>query len=496
MPTSDQEIYRLLLEDTLTGFWDWNIRDSRGYVNSTFKKMLGYAEDELADIQQAWQALLHPEDIQLVLEAYSQLVSSKGKMTFSFETRLFHRNGEMLWVQSSGRAIEWDEKGEVLRVVGSLRDITQQKNYEHQLQTSERRFKGAFQYSAIGMALVSISGRWMEMNDILCKMVGYSRQELLNMTFQNLTHPEDLGSDLGNLQRLLEGIVESYQMEKRYLHKKGHVVWVLLSVSLVRDIENQPLYFVSQIEDITSRKTAEDNLQRSLKLVRQQNERLLNFAHIVSHNLRSHAANMEMMLGLIKKEQNEAEKKFLLESMDDITSSFKSTLDHLTEVVLIQTGREVKVEVLNLKKYLQKAINALNAELRKTHSRIDLRVDEGTQVYFNSAYLDSILLNLISNALKYRHPDRNPEVQISAKQVEESLLKVEIKDNGLGIDLKKHGEKLFGMYKTFHKNKNARGIGLFITKSQVEALGGRIEVKSVLGKGTTFKLLLPIKEVS
>ncbi len=129
-----------------------------------------------------------------------------------------------------------------------------------QVRESQQRFAGAFNYATIGMALVAPDGRWLQVNPALCRIVGYSAAELLATNFQAVTHPDDLTADLDHMGRVLAGDINTYQMEKRYLHKLGHLVWILLSVSLVHDAEGQPLYFISQIQDITERKQAEQAL--------------------------------------------------------------------------------------------------------------------------------------------------------------------------------------------------------------------------------------------
>jgi PAS domain S-box-containing protein len=134
---------------------------------------------------------------------------------------------------------------------------------DSRLVESEERFRGAFEFTAIGMALVAPDGRWLRVNSSLCRIVGYSPAELLGTTFQAITHPEDLDTDVEFVQRMLDGAIPHYQLEKRYIHKDGHLVWILLSVSLVRDGDGRPLYFVSQIQDISARKEAEARLIES-----------------------------------------------------------------------------------------------------------------------------------------------------------------------------------------------------------------------------------------
>jgi len=140
---------------------------------------------------------------------------------------------------------------------------TERLKTEMALRESQLRFSCAFHDAAIGMALVQTDGQWLQVNSALCELVGYTEQELLATTFQAITHPDDLDADLSYSRQMLEGSIRNFQMEKRYFHKHGHVVWILLSVSLVRDLSGQPLYFIAQIQDITERKRMEDDLATS-----------------------------------------------------------------------------------------------------------------------------------------------------------------------------------------------------------------------------------------
>src|SRR5215213_10435277 len=156
---------------------------------------------------------------------------------------------------------ETHEDGERL-FTGVIRDVTERKRAESALRESEQRFRGSFERAATGMALVGTDGRFLRVNRSLCEILGYTERELLRKTFQEITHPDDLDVDLEHLRRLLAREVRTYQTEKRYLHQDGHVVWVLLSASVVHDEEGEPLYFVSQIQDVTERKKFEEALER------------------------------------------------------------------------------------------------------------------------------------------------------------------------------------------------------------------------------------------
>ena len=167
-----------------------------------------------------------------------------------------------------------DGWGNLVAILGVSTDITERRVAEEALRRSEERSTSSFRDAAIGMALVGTDGRWLQVNRSLCEMLGYSEEDLLEKTFQGITHPEDLDADLDHVRRMLTGEIETYQMQKRYLHADGRVVWLLLSASMVHDEEGEPLYFVAQIQDITQRKKAEQRLAEAEERYRTLVERI------------------------------------------------------------------------------------------------------------------------------------------------------------------------------------------------------------------------------
>jgi diguanylate cyclase (GGDEF)-like protein/PAS domain S-box-containing protein len=186
-------------------------------------------------------------------QRYLDLLLREGAVR-NFEARMRRRDGEVFTVLYSGSLVKL---GDRMYSLNSLQDINERKMAEASLQESKEQFKSAFEHSAIGMALVGRDGRFLRVNSALCKIVGYSEDQFLRRTFQDITHPDDLQSDLDQLHKLLAGEIPSYAMEKRYFHRDGSVVLVNLSVSLVRDKFGNPKHFISQIEDITERRRAE-----------------------------------------------------------------------------------------------------------------------------------------------------------------------------------------------------------------------------------------------
>tara|TARA_R110001592_G_scaffold219476_4_gene473612 strand:- start:1290 stop:2165 length:876 start_codon:yes stop_codon:yes gene_type:complete len=239
--------------------------------------------------------------------------------------------------------------------------------------------------------------------------------------------------------------------------------------------------------DISKLKEKEKELRNIINIASVQNKKLLNFAHIVSHNLRSHSANFSMLLNFLESEKDENEKKNIIGMLTQASNNLLETLDNLNEVVSINTNTNIEIKEINLNDKVVDATKNLSAFISNSKAKVKNNIPVDFSVKSVPAYLDSILTNFITNAVKYRDPERESLVVLSAqKKGDYSILT--ITDNGLGIDLEKYGEKLFGMYKTFHDHKDARGIGLYLTKNQIDAMNGKVEVTSKIGKGTEFKI--------
>lgn len=242
--------------------------------------------------------------------------------------------------------------------------------------------------------------------------------------------------------------------------------------------------------DINVQKTKEIEIEKSMKIIASQNEKLQNFAHIVSHNLRSHTSNLQLTLELLKMAhpitENE-EEETLRDMLFEISKNLNNTITHLNEIVTIQNIVPRDLKNISFTEVFNRVEQSLTHIIKATHASIFTDFNEVKEIPYIEAYLESILHNLVSNALKYKHPDRDPSIHIVTflKDEKPCLL---VRDNGLGIDMEQYGQKLFNIYQTFHYNEDAQGVGLFMTKSQVEALGGTIYATSELNKNTTFTI--------
>jgi PAS domain S-box-containing protein len=202
-----------------------------------------------------------PESSDVIRSAVERCIADGTP--YDLEVEKVSARGRRFWARTMGEA-ERDANGRIVRIQGAFQEITERKRAEEAIRESEERFSGAFEHAPIGVALVSPDGRWLKVNRAVCELVGYSEAELLAHSFQDITHPEDLEADLANVRRLIAGEIRTYQMEKRYVHQRGHFVTAMLHVSLVRDVQDQPSYFVAHIQDITERKRSEQAIERAL----------------------------------------------------------------------------------------------------------------------------------------------------------------------------------------------------------------------------------------
>ncbi|GAA3600589.1 PAS domain-containing sensor histidine kinase [Flavivirga amylovorans] len=280
---------------------------------------------------------------------------------------------------------------------------------------------------------------------------------------------------------------ESFNTEIKMLTKNNREFWAKVKGKPVFNDKKKIIGVRGIFQDIDETKAKELSLQRTSNIIASQNKRLFNFAHIVSHNLRSHTSNLSLVVELIKATESKEEKIELINTVEDIASSLNDTIEHLNEVVTIQTSTNKSISPIKFSESLKHIKTSIGQIITKNKAMIDSDFSKIDTINYIPAYLESILLNLITNSIKYKHPERDPVIKIRS-YIENSKTVLEITDNGIGIDLEKFGGKLFGMYKTFHYNKDAVGIGLFITKNQIEALNGEINVFSEVEKFTTFKI--------
>ncbi|MBF8148486.1 PAS domain S-box protein [Winogradskyella sp. F6397] len=363
------------------------------------------------------------------------------------------------------------------------------RNFSNAYDVLERTFNNTYN----GIAIVNLDGNWLKVNESVCDIFGYTRWELFNMDINNIVYAQDLGIHEEKFENLINGNIDKYRVKQRYFHKNGSIIWVLVSVSLVYFKGGRP-HMIWQFTDVTNRKKSEDKLKTMLRVAKEQNERLTSFANIVTHNLRSHSGNLSSLTGFLEEDYTYLTANENYQLLKKAIDNLQETVSHLTEVAKIREIEDSKMEALNLYDYSQKATYNIIALAQNAEAIIYNHIDEDVCVKGIPAYLDSIILNFITNAIKYKSPKRKPIIELSSR-VDDDYVILKIKDNGLGIDLEKFGDQLFQMYNTFHCNEDAIGIGLFITKNHIESLGGKVEVISKVDEGSEFSVFFKKAEL-
>lgn len=356
------------------------------------------------------------------------------------------------------------------------------------------KYRYALDNSSIGVWEWDMRNNKMYYSEASKIIHGYvdSEMDLIKRHWSEAIHPEDLEALQKAVKDHILNITPEYKSEHRIFFKDGSYKWILDFGKIVAyDENNNPKTFIGTTIDITQRKEDEERLRQDLNVISNQNKKLTNFAHIVSHNLKEHAGNFESLLEFYHDAQSLESKDEIVTLLMTVSESLTKTIDNLREIVSKHSSSKLEIKPLRFNDYVNKVIDLLELDIVEKKVIIKNYVSDELMLYSNETYLESIILNLSSNALKYSHPDRQPIFVIDAKVTPTEII-ITLEDNGVGIDLEKYGSDIFGLYKTFHNNPNSEGIGLYLTKNQIEALGGEITVESTVDVGTKF--IITIKE--
>ncbi|QEC67863.1 PAS domain S-box protein [Panacibacter ginsenosidivorans] len=481
----DEEQHRLIIEGVNAGIWDLDVRTGQLWCSDKVYELIGYKRGEIESTYDIFfNELLHPDDVKRTVEMMSG--HFKSSAPYINDIRLKHKDGTYHWFETAGKA-KLNRAGRPVRVVGSLTNKDQRRRLLMELE----RYQFLINEST---ALIK-AGSW-EINFANDTLIWSPAMFELHET------EEDFRPLIRNLFQFLQErdrihfkalLKEAYHNGKAYdvtfesVTAKGNLKWIRTIGKPVINTDGSITTIRGITQDIHAQKLKDDQIKNSIDVITARNESLSNFAHIVSHNLRSHAGNMESILKLLDANSDPVQQKELLVYLKKISANLNQTIEHLTETVKAQNSSVIPRTNIVFSDTLNEVLDVLRPTINETNAIIVHDTAEYEEIEYIPAYLESIVLNLLSNAIKYRKPDIRPVIEIRTF-FDKGRKCLSITDNGLGIDLSKHGDKLFGMYKTFHANPHAIGIGLFITKNQIESLGGCIIVESEPGKGTIFTI--------
>lgn len=473
-----------LLDNKKIGIWEYNTVSKRANWSAGFYTMLGYKPGEIeCSHHNFFENLLYYDDKKTFLKGTDDTIAD-GATTVHI--RLLTKTGGYQWFESTSEKYITEE-GQVL--TGIISNINAYKTA--QLRSTQQ------EYLASETGRIAKIGGWEI--DAVTKKLSLSRDiyDIFELQGDVSLDIEEAVSFFEPTYRpvLIDSIENAisfckpYDMELQLRTAKNNVIWVRSKGIPIIDEMGICKTVRGIFQDIDVIKRRGLTLQSSINLLDDQNKRLQNFAYIVSHNLRSHAGNLKFMVNLYEESQLQDDQQEIFLHIKTISDSLNATMSHLDEIVKIQSEIGKERKSVNFETIFNNVTSALSANIAGTDATVNADFSGCTDIDYIPAYLESIFQNLLTNALKYKHPDRKPVVNCRTLKDGNNIYLV-FDDNGLGIDLERHGDDLFGMYKTFHLNKDAKGIGLFITRNQVEALGGSIHVDSAVNLGTKFTIKL------
>ncbi len=484
--------------ERLAQFGSWEIdlthpdlnRNQLRWSDEVFR-IFGY-EPTTEPISNEWfYRRIPPEDHSAIMQAVSRAIAERG--VYSIEHRVVRPSGEVRFVHEQAQVFCDERTGLPRRMIGTVHDITERRKQELELRRSEDQFRSAMQHSSIGMALVGLEGKWLKVNPALCKIVGYTEAEMLVTDFQSITHPADLESDLALVHRLLVGEISTYQLEKRYFHKDGHVIWILLSVSLVRGDDGRPLYFISQIQDISARKQVMEELVKAKDAAEAAARTKSEFLAMISHEIRTPLNPILGAVQLLLDQKCAPEQRELLQIIHNAGEHLLTLLNDILDLAKMEAGaEELSLAPARLGELIQSVLDIKSEDARRKKLVLRAEIADGLAYAYllDEPRVRQILLNLVGNAIKFTERGTiTARVERIASGRERDQLRFSVRDSGIGIS-PEHAARIFEPFFQVDSSSSRRyegaGLGLAICRRLVEIMCGQIGVESQPGQGATF----------
>lgn len=390
----------------------------------------------------------------------------------------------------------------------TIENVLKSKHAEEALRESEEKFRSSFENAAMGMALLGLEGKFLRVNGFLCSMFGYTEEELLRKNFMDITDPDDLQNDLDNTQRVLEGDIDTFQIEKRYIHKQGQTIWGLLNASVVRDANGKPSYFIAHVQDITKRKQVEEERKELIKELgtavqqaedaRKEAEDATKlkdkFVSLVSHDLKTPLATMIGYLKLVAEENveplNEGAKA-ILNSAINAGRKMNRLIDDILSITRLKTGTmKPKLEFVDAKFLASKAVMDFQYLADQKGINLVKEIHSKTRLYADPVLFYEVIHNLMSNAIKFCN--RGDSIRIF--NLDDRPSTIAIADSGVGMEQGRLLHLFDYETKTSTigtEGESGTGLGLPLCRDIMEAHDGTLTVESSPGKGSTFYAELP-----
>lgn len=482
------ERYDIVAKATSDTIWDWDIKTGGFIWNKGIQGVFGYKKEDVGENLQWWFEKIHPEDsLKMSVKLYSFIEQKTEKWQDYY--RFMCADGTYKYVFDRGFLVMDDDRN-VIRMIGAIQDITKQKEEEQRLKLLET----VITQTKDTVIITETSNTEKELpkivfvNPAFSKMTGYKSKEVIGKNATILMNKFSVRNDIKKLAEVIKK-KEEFTFEALNKRKNGEQYWVNLTMIPITNKDNQHSHWISIQRDISVEKEREKEREHLISELTQNNKDLKQFSYITSHNLRAPLSNLTGLLNLVEDIPIEnQELKEIISGFSKSTHQLNETINDLVNVIIIKDSPSIQKEGIVIKDVFENVFNQLSflIGVKKPIIKMDLNKDQ--IVYLNKSYIESILLNLMSNSLRYCDPVRQLKISIASKKVGNETI-ITFKDNGIGIDLERNKDKVFGLYQRFHDYPDSKGLGLYLVKSQVESMGGTISIDSTVGVGTTFTII-------
>lgn len=474
------------------GYWEWDPIKDKFVWSDNLYRIFGLEIGTEMSLE-LLVSRVHPDDKEHVQQVTLDLFETKKFKKFTY--RIIPPNDNIKTLEVLGQ-VECNEDGDIVKLIGVTQDITIRAQKEQELNKNNKLLNLASKIAQVGY------WQWkLDNNEIIWSNNLYQLFEVepeLAITkdlLLSLIHPDD--REL--LQNAMEETIKQKQFKKirhRRIANNGSIRTFEITGEFIYNEKGEAIELIGTTQDITEiiqkeskLLKANEHLEQVTQKLTARNKQLAEFNHITSHNLRSPVSNLNALLGMHKDPTYEHLKEELFQKFEIVVDHLTLTLNTLVESLKVKHEANKSIQQLSFDETLNKTKEILAAEIIKTNANIKCNFTDVPKIVYNQIYLESIFLNLLGNAMKYKSQDRTPEIEIESRELN-GRVQLSFKDNGMGIDLKQHGDKLFGLNKVFHRHPDAKGVGLFLTKAQVEAMGGSISAESKVNEGSTFTVTL------
>ncbi|EMR02591.1 PAS domain-containing sensor histidine kinase [Cesiribacter andamanensis] len=454
------------------------------YFNSRWYAYTGQGTEE--SLAWGWQRSLHPDDLQYTLQAWEKALRQEEE--YKVEYRLRRHDGSYRWFIAQALPMR-NEGGRIVKWYGFCADVHDQRQFQHELFQKAQELQSLNQMIPQLVWVTRPNGDHEYFNQRWYDYTGLGFDETRDKGWSLVLHPDDYERTLEVWEHCLQS-GDHYQIEYRLRRHDGSYRWFIGRANPLRDAKGHIIKWFGTCTDIQEYKEQREELSRKNYELQQINGYLDQFVHTAAHDLRAPVANMKLLYDMLLREESPERHKKLLHTFKPLLNRLDNTLVGLVEIVQMQEGHSLlKVQEVDPEQVLEKVREELFAELTEADAELEHEIHLSRPLHYLKPYLMSILRNLLSNAIKYRHADRPLQIRIDGEW-QGKYYKLQVTDNGSGIDLQRHGKNLFKPFKRLSVKSTGLGIGLHMVQNMVQKNGGLIEVSSTPDEGSTFTLLL------